>query len=74
MKPKTVEHLGLFGLLMPFEFIAKLMHPYLEKWTHDTPVSMLVALVILASLLVPLHHKLEHKIKGKLAHKKMHVR
>jgi tetratricopeptide (TPR) repeat protein len=72
IKRKTVEYLGLFGLLMLFEFIALLIHPYLENWTNDTPVLMLAALVILASLLVPLHHKLEHKLKEKLGYKKIH--
>jgi tetratricopeptide (TPR) repeat protein len=71
IKRKTVEYLGLFGLLMLFEFIALLIHPYLENWTNDTPVLMLATSVIIASLLVPLHHKLEHKLKEKLSNKKI---
>ncbi len=58
--------MGLLALLMLFEFIAMVIHPYIEEWTHDIPVLMLLVLVAVASLLVPLHHKLEHWVKEKV--------
>ncbi len=66
-KSKTFQFMGLLGLLLLFEFIALFIHPYIEEWTHHTPVLMLLILVAIASILVPLHHKLEHWIKEKLA-------
>jgi hypothetical protein len=52
-----------------FEFIAMLMHPYIEEWTHHSPVFMLLILVTIASILVPMHHKLEELMKSKLIKK-----
>jgi tetratricopeptide (TPR) repeat protein len=68
IKSRSFGFMGLLGLLLLFEFIALLIHPYIEEWTHSTPVLMLLILVAVASILVPLHHKLEHWVKEKLIH------
>lgn len=68
-KPRTIEFMGLLGLLLLFEFISLFIHPYIMKWTNNTPVFMLLILVAIAALLVPSHHKLQEWIKEKLAHK-----
>ena len=70
-KPRTLAFMGLIGLLMMFEFITMLIHSYIEEWTHNTPVLMLLMLMAVASILVPFHHKMEHWVKEKLLHKKM---
>jgi tetratricopeptide (TPR) repeat protein len=57
---KAIEFMGVLGLLTAFEFINLLIHPYLGELTHHSPVLMLVTLVIIAALLVPLHHRIEH--------------
>lgn len=67
VRPKTMEFLGVIGLLLLFEFIALFLHPYIEEITHHTPLLMMVILVLVASLLVPLHHKLEGWMKNSLA-------
>ncbi len=72
-KPKAIGFLGLLGLLLLFEFIALLIHPYIEEWTHGIPVFMLLILVVVGSLLVPMHHKLEHLVKEKLSHSHTHA-
>ena len=72
-KPKTIQFIGLLGLLLLFEFISLFLHPYIGKWTHHTPVLMLGILVGIAALLVPLHHKMGHWLKEKLVHKKGHT-
>jgi CDP-diglyceride synthetase len=58
-----ISFLGMLSILMIFEFIAMLSHPYIEEWTHHNPILMLMILVAIASILVPLHHRLEHWIK-----------
>jgi hypothetical protein len=68
-KPRTIEFFGVVALLLVFEFTALFIHPYIEKWTHHSPVFMLLILVGIASVLVPLHHRMEKVIKEKLAHK-----
>jgi len=65
-KPRTVEFLGILALLLVFEFVTLLVHPYIERWTHETPVLTLLILVAIAAILVPLHHRTEHWVKSKL--------
>ncbi len=57
-----------------FEFINLLFHPWLASVTHESPVLMLLALVLIASLLIPLHHRLEKWIKEKLVEKNKAIR
>ncbi|HTD40135.1 MAG TPA: hypothetical protein VK671_05905, partial [Mucilaginibacter sp.] len=68
-KPRTVEFLGILALLLVFEFVTLLVHPYIERWTHETPVLTLLILVAIAAILVPLHHRTEHWVKSKLVHR-----
>ncbi len=67
--PKIIEFLSVIALLIVFEFFNLLIHPLLERVTHHSPVLMLLALVLLAALLIPLHHKLEHWAVHKLIEK-----
>ncbi len=71
---KLIRFLGILSLLIVFEFLNLLLHPFLEKMTHHQPLLMLVIMVGLASLLIPLHHKLEHWITNKLIEKNNRIR
>jgi len=71
---KWISFFGILGLLIVFEFINLLIHPFLEEVTHHSPILMLMCLVALASLLIPLHHKLEHWIKEKMTEKNKAIR
>jgi tetratricopeptide (TPR) repeat protein len=71
---KLIEFLGIIALLIVFEFFNLLLHPVLENITHHTPVFMLLALVCIASLLVPMHHRLEKWATQKLVEKNKRVR
>ena len=71
---RLISFFAILGLLVVFEFINLLIHPWLAHFTHDSPVLMLLALVIIASLLIPLHHKLEHWIKEKMIEKNKAIR
>lgn len=66
-KPRVIEFMGLLGLLILFEFISQPIHPYIDKWTSHTPVLMLMIPVLVAAIIVTLHHKLEHWVKERLA-------
>ena len=57
-----------------FEFINLLIHPFLERVTHHSPLLMLLALVAIASLLIPMHHKIEKWIKDKMTKKNKTIR
>ena len=67
VKSRTVEFLGVLALLFLFEFIVLFAHPYIGHWTHESPVWMLLILVVVAAILIPLHHRSEEWIKKKLA-------
>ncbi len=71
---KVIQFLGVLALLVVFEFLNLLLHPFLERITHHSPVLMLLALVCIAALLVPLHHKLEKWATHKLVEKNKTIR
>ncbi len=69
-----IKFFGVIALLIVFEFLNLLLHPFLERVTHHSPVLMLLALVCIAALLVPLHHKLEKWATTKLVEKNKAIR
>lgn len=71
---KLISFFGVLGLLVVFEFVNLLIHPWLAEFTHESPVFMLIALVLIGALLIPLHHKLEHWIMGKMIEKNKTIR
>ncbi|MEI7735264.1 MAG: hypothetical protein WCI49_07335 [Ferruginibacter sp.] len=71
---KLIEFFGVIALLIVFEFLNLLLHPFLERVTHHSPILMLLALVVIAALLVPLHHKVEHWATKKLVEKNKQIR
>jgi len=71
---KLIEFFSVMALLIVFEFLNLLLHPYLERVTHHTPLVMLLALVCVAALLIPLHHRIEKWSKEKLVEKNKAIR
>ncbi len=71
---KLIEFFGIIALLIVFEFLNLLLHPFLERVTHHSPLLMLLALVCIAALLVPLHHKVERWATAKLVEKNKQIR
>lgn len=71
---KLISFFAILGLLVVFEFINLLVHPWLASFTHDSPVFMLLILVLIASLLIPLHHRMENWIKEKMIEKNNAIR
>ncbi len=71
---RLISFFAILGLLVVFEFINLLIHPWLASFTHESPVLMLLVLVLIASLLIPVHHRLEHWIKEKMVEKNKAIR
>lgn len=71
---KWISFFGILGLLVVFEFINLLIHPWLASVTHESPFLMLLALVLIASLLIPLHHRMEKWIKERMVEKNKKIR
>jgi hypothetical protein len=71
---KIIRFLSVIALLIVFEFLNLLLHPFLERVTHHLPVLMLFSMVCIAALLVPLHHQLEKWSAHRLVEKNKQVR
>jgi tetratricopeptide (TPR) repeat protein len=71
---KWIEFWGVIALLIIFEFLNLLLHPFLERITLHSPALMLFALVCMAALLVPLHHRVEKLATQKLVEKNRQLR
>lgn len=71
---RIIKFLGIIGLLVAFEFLNLLLHPFLGSITHHSPLLMLVAMVLVAALLVPAHHYLEKTITHKMVEKNKQIR
>ena len=71
---KWISFLGVLVLLIAFEFINLLFHPFLENITNHSPALMLLGLVAIAALLIPLHIRMEHLVKHKMVEKNKRLR
>jgi tetratricopeptide (TPR) repeat protein len=71
---KWISFFGVVALLIVFEFLNLLLHPFLERVTNHSPVLILLGLVCIGALLVPLHHKLEKWAKTRLVEKNKLIR
>ena len=71
---RMIRFLGVVSLLIVFEFLNLLLHPWLGEVTHHSPILMLLAMVCVAGLLVPLHHRIEHWTIHKLVEKNNRIR
>lgn len=71
---KWIKFLSIVILLVAFEFINLLLHPGLASITNHSPSLMLLAMVAIASVLIPFHHKLEKWIQIKMIEKNKKIR
>jgi len=71
---RLISFFSVVGLLLVFEFINLLLHPWLEEITHHSPILMFLILVLIAALLVPLHHKLEKGVTKRMTEKNNRIR
>ena len=71
---KTIKNLSLVALLLLFEFINLLLSPLLGDVFDQSPLLILLAMVIIAGLLIPLHHRMEKFITNMLVSKNNRVR
>ncbi len=71
---RLIQLLSVMALLIVFEFLNLLLHPFIERITHHTPILMLLGLVCIAALLVPLHHRIEHWATNRLIEKNKEIR
>ncbi len=59
---KVIEFAAFVGMILLFQFLEVLLHPYVSKYTHGFPILFLLVNLILASGIKPLHHQLEKRL------------
>lgn len=63
---KYVDYMGVFSLLLLFEFITLFIHPIVQARSNHSPLIELLALVVFASIMGYCHEKSTDWIKEKL--------
>ena len=63
---RVVKVLGVLSLLILFEYLTLLLHPYVAEITHHTPVLEMFIFVSIAAILIPAHHRIEGWLIRKL--------
>ena len=71
---QLIKYFDIIGLLIAFEFINLVLHPYLVNLTHHSPVLILLIMVCIAAILVPAHHRLEKWLTHRLVEKNKKIR
>lgn len=56
---RVVKILGILSLLILFEYLTLLLHPYVAEITNHTPVIEMFIFVSFAAILIPGHHRVE---------------
>jgi hypothetical protein len=69
---RLIRLLGILSLLFFFEYLTLLLHPTVAALTNHTPVYEIMIFVVIAGILIPLHHRLEHWLVHRLIHHRVH--
>ncbi len=56
---RLIKILGILSLLILFEYLTLLLHPYVAEITNHTPVYEMLIFVSIAAVLIPTHHRVE---------------
>lgn len=64
---RLIEFTGIVSVLLFFEFITLLLHPFIAEKSHHSPLIEIVIFVAIAAIITPAHHKIEHWLLKKLA-------
>lgn len=57
---RVIKISGILSLLILFEYLTLLLHPYVKEITHHTPIYEMLIFVSIAAFLIPAHHRIEN--------------
>ncbi len=63
---RAIKILGILSLLLLFEYLTLLLHPFVAELTNHTPIYEMFIFVSIAAILIPGHHRIEHWLIHKL--------
>jgi amino acid transporter len=69
---RVIRLLGIFSLLFFFEYLTLFLHPTVARLTNHTPIYEILVFVVIAAILIPMHHRTEHWLIHKLLHRRIH--
>jgi tetratricopeptide (TPR) repeat protein len=67
-----IRGLGFVSFIFLFEFLILLLDSRIHHWAHGAPLPVLLIKILIACLLVPLHHIVEKNVIHFLQSKKLH--
>jgi hydrogenase-4 membrane subunit HyfE len=70
IKPQVIKFCGIVSLLMLFECLTLILHPYVVEISHHIVIIELLIFVGIAAIVIPTHHKIEHWLLSKLTEHK----
>ena len=70
---RVIRFLGIISLLIFFEYLTLLLHPYVAEITNHTPILELLIFVCIAAVLIRAHHRIEDWFVHKLIHSKQRL-
>jgi tetratricopeptide (TPR) repeat protein len=70
MHVRIIKVMGILSLLILFEYLTLLLHPYVLELTNHTPVFEIFIFVAIAAIIIPAHHRIEHWLIEKLTNRK----
>ena len=56
---RVIKILGILSLLILFEYLTLLLHPFVAEITNHTPIYEMLIFVSIAAVLIPTHHQVE---------------
>ena len=59
--------MGIVSVLLFFEYITLLLHPFIAEKSHHSPIIEIVIFVAIAAIITPAHHRIQHWLLKKLA-------
>jgi hypothetical protein len=74
---RIIEFSGIISILLLFEYITLLIHPFVAEKTNHSPFPEIIIFVCIASLITPAHHRIQAMLISKLTkirelHRKVH--
>jgi tetratricopeptide (TPR) repeat protein len=70
---RVIRFLGIISLLIFFEYLTLLLHPYVADLTGHTPIYELLIFVCIAAILIRTHHRIEDWFVSKLIHSRQRL-
>ena len=67
---RVIKFMGIISLLILFEYLTLLLHPYVADITNHTPIIELIIFVAIAAILIRAHHRIEQWFIDKLINSK----